>query len=135
MGEAFLYCVCRRTHIRTHFHTQTHTHTHIRIAFFLVFLLFGFSLAFLFSVANQSQVCTAIMIAACLVFPPSPLIRFCPHLRVSLRPFTCLLRSFNVFRKFFPLLPPHLRFCLAAGAFFVWQPPPSTSQCCSAFVF
>lgn len=121
MGEAFLYCVCRRTHTYTLSHSHTHT---FALPFFLIFLLFGFSLAFLFSVANQSQVCTAIMIAACLVFLSSSLIPFCSNLRVSLRPFTCLLRSFNVFRKFFPLRPPppsflscsRRFFCLAAAA-------------------
>lgn len=126
MGEAFLYCVCRRTH------------THTLAAHFSLFLLFGFSLAFLFSVANQSQVCTAIMIAACTTpVPPCPC-----SVRYTVASLCGRLHAFFAhlmyFASFFPVSDPLLcalpssTFCLAAGAFFVWQststssPPPPT---------
>jgi len=113
-------------------HTHTHTYTRIqRIFLFRLSLVFR---SFLCFVANRSQVCTAIMIATrpqchktLLSILPSPIMQ-----HFSLRPFTCLLRSFNVFRKFFA-------FCLAAAVFCLAATVDSDAEGdvarCSAFVF
>lgn len=121
MGEAFLYCVCRRTH--THRHTLSHSHTHIRTGFFSHFSSLRFFARFSLFCGEPapSLHCNY----DCCMPPPSSLpATLCAHTFASLcGRLHAFFAHLMYFASFFPLLPPasflsciRRFFCLADAA-------------------